>query len=277
MLVGAARVARALSLDVAAGGAGGLALASAATGAAPPWPVWLLLPSAIWVVYTADHLADARRAGHRAAAFRHRFHAQNARLLGLVAAVVAAAGSVAAVALLPGALVVAGTLVAAGAAMHLAIAQRPTLAARFPKEVSAAAVYTAGVWCAPVLSAPARGPWTGPAIALFFVAALANLLLNGLIEADQDARDGSPSWARTFGARATESGIDLLAAGAAVTGVAAAAFVRLDLHGVFLVLAALGALPALLRRLRPHVEPFERYRALGDLAFVLAAIPVVLR
>jgi 4-hydroxybenzoate polyprenyltransferase len=277
MLNRAVRVARALSLDVALGGACSMALAAATTGAAVLWPVWVLLPGAIWVVYTVDHLLDARRTGDRARAFRHRFHLRHARPLAIATAVVAAAGGGAALAFLPRAVLVAGVAVAAGAGVHLAIAQRPGWAARLPKELSAAAIYTAGVWCAPVLLAPKIAPVTWSAIALFFVAALANLLLNALMERHQDASDGAPSWALAFGERATVRAINGLAVCAACLAIACSAAAPLDLHGVFLVLLVLGVFPASLLRLRRHVEAHELYRAVGDLAFLLAVIPAVLR
>lgn len=262
---------------MAAGGACGAALAAAATGTACPPAVYAVLPAAIWVVYTLDHLLDARRLGAGAHTFRHAFHVRHARPLAAAVAIVAAAGGAAALAFLPGRVIAAGLVVGAGSALHLVVAGRPRLSAIVPKEISAAAMYTAGVWCAPLAAGGAPAGRVVAAVALFFVAALANLLLNALLEAPVDAASGAPSWALTFGPDATARAIDLLALAAAIGATAAAALARFELHGVFAVLLLLGVLPAVLLRLRRHVEPHERYRAVGDLAFLLAVIPAVLR
>lgn len=269
-------LARALSLDVALGGACGAALAAAATRATLPGVAWIVLPAAIWCVYTADHLLDARRLGPKAATPRHTLHARQARALTVALVVVAAAGAVLAITALPARVLAAGAAIAAAAAAHLAYAQRPRPRV-LPKEVSAAAIYTAGVWCAPVLLAPERTPWMAFAMALFFVAALANLLLNALVEARADASAGLPSAALAWGENATARAIRAGGTIVAVLAAGAALAARWRFHGVFVALLVLGIVPALLLRFRGRVEPHERYRAWGDLAFLLAALPFTLR
>jgi 4-hydroxybenzoate polyprenyltransferase len=267
---------RALSLDVAVGGACGAALAATVTGAVLPPPVWLVLPAAIWCVYTADHLLDARRLGNAAATQRHRMHVRHARGLTVALAVVAAAGAALAVAVLPVRLLAGGCAIALAALAHLAHAQR-SHAAILPKEISVAAIYTAGVWCAPVLLAREWTVWTGFAMTLFFVAAAANLLLNALVEARADAAAGFPSAALAWGEDATARAIGVAGLVTASIAVVAAVVARGRFHGAFLVLLALGVVPAVLLRFRERLEPNERYRAWGDLAFFLAALPFALR
>lgn len=269
-------LARALSLDVALGGGCGAALAAAATGAALPPAVWVVLPAAIWCVYTADHLLDARRLGPKAVAPRHAVHARHARSLAAALGIVAAAGTGIAVAALPGRVLAAGAAIALAALWHLAHAQRSG-SELVPKELSAAAIYTAGVWCAPVLLAPERTAWTAFAMTLFFVAAAANLLLNALVEAGADAAAGLPSAALAWGEDATARAIRVAGLIVAPTAALAALAARFRFHGVFVALLVLGAVPALLLRFRERVEAHERYRAFGDLAFVLAALPFALR
>lgn len=86
------RLLRALSLDVVAGVACGGLLAEdlAQTRMKPAW--WITLLTAVWSVYTVDHLLDAFRPGARPNTARHAFHRRHARGLVMALAVTVTVG-----------------------------------------------------------------------------------------------------------------------------------------------------------------------------------------
>lgn len=60
---------------------------------AMPWSWYVVLPLAVWVIYTGDHLLDAYRLQDQASTPRHRFHHRHFKLL-LALAVIAAVTAV---------------------------------------------------------------------------------------------------------------------------------------------------------------------------------------
>ena len=178
-----ARAARALSLDVVGGALCGGMLAEAVTGAQMRLAWWVALACAVWVVYTLDHLLDARR-GSGALSYRHRFHRRHAGVLVALATLLVVVGAGAACFLRPSVLRV-GVGLAAGCALYLASAQGLLLPG-LPKEPVAALFYAAGIWVGPLAVAP--GGWAWAACALHALCALLNLLAYGVLEARLDAR-----------------------------------------------------------------------------------------
>src|SRR6478736_436347 len=81
------RVINALSLDVA-GGAVICALFFAQLLKVNLFPQGLAaLGLAVWIVYTGDHLLDAKRLREQASTFRHGFHQQHFKLLAVLLAI----------------------------------------------------------------------------------------------------------------------------------------------------------------------------------------------
>jgi hypothetical protein len=264
-----ARAARALSLDVVGGALCGGMLAESVTGAQMRLAWWVALACAVWVVYTLDHLLDARRA-QGGLAYRHRFHRRHARVLVAAAALLVVLGAGAACFLRPSVLRV-GLGLAAGCALYLASAQGLLLPV-LPKEPVAALFYAAGIWVGPLAVAPRSWAWA--ACALHALGALLNLLAYGVLEARLDARQQSRSLARLLGdapARRLVLAGSLLGALVACALGSAAPGLRL----AFVVLAIVVAAPGVL--LSRWFARHERYRIWGDLVFWLGAVPWLAR
>ncbi|MGE5176173.1 MAG: hypothetical protein ACM3JJ_07320, partial [Hyphomicrobiales bacterium] len=200
------------------GGVAGGALAVWSTGARPPAAWWAILAAAIWVVYTADHLLDAARIGPGATSPRYRFHLRHARSLEAALVLVAAACGVAALVALPRAVFVGGLVLVAFSTVHLVVAQ--SRARRWvPKELSVAAVYTAGIWLAPLVLATRRSAWIAWIAGLHFLGVLLNLGMYAILEEPIDREEDSASVSRTIGAPAVRRIVSALT----IAGAAAAA------------------------------------------------------
>lgn len=267
------RVLQGLSLDVVAGGVGGGALAVFVTGAAVPAAWWFVLAAAIWVVYTVDHLADARRAGPGAANARHRLHARHAGWIAGVAGAVAIAVIATAWTALPMPVLVAGAGVGALVVVHL-VGVRRSFPRAFPKELSVAIVYGAGIWCGPLVLAARFDVWRGVALALHLAGALLYLMFYALCDRPVDAADGSPSIAVAWGSGAVRRAMDHVAAPAVVLA-AIGMLAAPDLRPAFAVLLAVLLVPVWLARVPAALAP-DRGR-LAELALLALAVPLLAR
>jgi len=267
-----------LSLDIVAGVICGAIFSVSATGASLPLAWWFLLPGCTWLVYAWDHLLDARHGdGNRPSNPRHRFYQEHFGILLTVTAGLTLALPVVAVRGLPAPLLFAGGLLGLSSIAHVATARTrkpPTV----PKELSAAVVYTSGIWFGPLMAMPGGvSPWVFLLAGLHLVAAASNLAVFSIFELPLDRADRQQSLVRSWGARATRSGVRglTLAALAVAVGGAGLGPDRLTLH--FVVLALVVITPSVLDAYRRFFGDAFRYRLIGDLAFVLMSLPAWIR
>lgn len=270
-----AAAARALSLEITLGVLGAAAFAAHLTGIAMPVAWWLVLPATTWIVYSVDHLLDARRSKERPRSLRHRFHRDHARPVGAAVAGLAAATLVVA-SRLPGPVLVGGTALAAAILAHLARAQGP--GSRYlPKELSAALLYTAGIWFAPLLLAPSIEPGLWFVVGIHFIAAFLNLTTFALFERREDAADRHPSIVGFWGARRARRVVALLTGLGLVALVATALAGRVADASSLAVLALLIVTPVTLLGREDFFAARLRYRIVGDGVFVLMGLPAALK
>ena len=268
-------MARALSLDIVAGGICGGLLAVHVTGSTMPAVWWALLPAAIWVVYTMDHLMDARRVGSSAMSMRHQVHARHFRLLSCFSLLIGTTACLVALRCLPPALLVPGLLLAFLVALYLVGSQPGRVGQRW-KEPAAGLLYTAGIWYGPMVQSRGGGSWVVLCLALFAGAAIQNLLLCSLFEIAVDREEGHASFALASGPGQAERwvrGLALLGAGLAVVGTAAGPD---RLRSAYAILGILAAGPLLVLSRPDWFRDGERYRIFGDLLFLLPALPWLL-
>lgn len=264
-----------LSLDICAGVLGSAALAQTmlASTMKPCW--WLLLPASVWVIYTADHLFDARKTGSAAVNRRHKFHSDNSRLLTLCAIATGTACVAAAFWCLREIVLLAGAFMGTLALAHLALAYWGKI--RIGKEFSVAIVYACGVWFAPYLNRTVEvSAAIAVAFGLFLVAALLNLFMNSLIELSIDRSEQQVFALRTLAPSLVRR---------AVIGVAVVSFIMLlvlasGLTGFayrweFTYLTFLCTVPGGILFFEDYFRVNARYRLPAELAF-LAGIGLLL-
>lgn len=272
----------ALSLDVAAASVAGALLAERVCNVRLPRGWLIALACAVYAIYAADRLLDGRRVGAGAASYRHRLHQRHPLLLGTIAALVAAGGLVAAFLSFTPRLWIGGLAIAVLTGAHLTLAQW-TAFKKFPREISVAVLYTAGVWHAAWLEGGfSRGTLEAQiCAALFLLAALSNLLCLSLYDFKRDEHATPNSLVIRAGRRRS---------GAALT---ALAFAGGALAGIWIIAALTGALPAHLPIWTPallalliatpafvwkHPAWFRRrdlYRSVCDGVLILFALPAL--
>jgi len=149
--------ARAISLDVVVGAACGGLLAEHVTNARMPPGWWIALLTAVWSIYTADHLLDARRSPGTSGSYRHKFHRRHARALTIALGFAIVVGLGAALTLRP-TVQIYGIGLSIAVVQYLASAQGLILRS-VPKEPIAGLLYAAGIWGGPIVMGEGPQPW----------------------------------------------------------------------------------------------------------------------
>lgn len=263
---------RMLSIDVAIGALGGGCMVARFLGVQMHWSWYVVLPLAVWAIYTGDHLLDARRLKAQASTPRHRFHFTYFRSLAALAVVAVLIAVTLALLYLGIEGLLFGLGMGALALLHLVLVKfvgertSPLLV----KELGVAVVYVAGIWGLPLILS---GRWATreamvPA-AQFFLLALTNLLEFSLYEYESDKADGHTSFVQAIGRKGAIRFIRLVLATMAGLGAFLMATVDSKPLIVLEFIYALMALVLAALIYRPvWFMQHERYRAWGDAAFL---------
>lgn len=194
MLRRSLQIAQILSLDVVLGAIISSIFVARFLGYYLPASQWGALGMAVWLIYTADHLADAQKIKHPAHSARHRYHQRHFKAIRNAWFVVAAAGLYI-LTLLPLSLITWGIGLTLLVGLYFLLIRLLPHSRFFHKEFIIAFLYTAGIFLAPIhyLSEAHALP-----IILFFVEyfllALTNVLLISWYEQDIDRADGQHSF-----------------------------------------------------------------------------------
>lgn len=265
--------ARLLSLDVALAALGGGILAERVMRVRMPWAWYVVLPAAVWCVYTLDHLLDARRVGAAASTPRHRFHHRHFRTLTIACLSVGAVAGTLALAKLHPASVWLGVALAAAVLIHLSMTTLVGNRASplLMKELGVGVIFTIGVWGLPAvhhgLTLTAS---TTLLMTQYFLLAMVNLIEFSWYEHHLDAIDGHTSFVRGIGPDRVPALIVAVLAAAALLGAAAIGLrPTRRVAAAEAIYAGMAALLGLLVAKPAWFAPHERYRAWGDGAFLL--------
>lgn len=257
-----------LSLDITAGALASGALAVSITGAVLPAAFWLVLPVAVWTIYTADHIADAFRAQSLANP-RHAFHKRFLMPMIILSGAAGIAGGGLAFFFLPLRILEGGLIVALLAAFHLLLPRLGVLSRG--KEVSAAVVYSAGIWFAP-LSVVDVALESALFCLVFFFAVLLNLLMNSIMEIDLDRKENLVYLLSILAPRHAER---FVKAGS-VLGLLAALLCMTPEHRCeWIVLGLIAAVPGLILTFFPRTS--QIYRIAGEGVYMLGFLPMALQ
>jgi len=268
------RLFRALSLDVVAGTLCGGLLAEHVTQSHMTLAWWVALLSAVWSIYTADHLLDAFRNRGPLVAYRHSFHRRHARPLLAALALIVVIGLASAVGLAPPVRIF-GAALSVIVVAYLASAQGLFLPS-LPKEPVAGLLYAAGIWGGPLLMATSARTPAVLAASLHALAAILNLVMLGVFETDVDRAEGSRSLGLSLGRERIREWTLTCSAVGLVSALALVGVMPGEDRIVFIVLAAQIGTPAAMLLGAQWFQREERYRFLGDSVFLLGALPRLL-
>lgn len=223
----------------------------------------------VWIIYTADHLWDARAIADQAISRRHAFHQKHRSALMLFLLFAAIANGVVIFYVRPQVLI-GGAILLLLIALYLMLQRK----FHFLKEVLVAILYLSGVMLPSFLVTPVRLTWSDHAIILvFFLIALLNLFIFSWFDAEHDHRNKLGSFATRFGKQVTSFVIIFLFVLAF-----GAAFIQLIRYGMrpeWFVLWLMLITLLIIFLSHDFFSKKEYYRLLGDAVFSFPAICIV--
>jgi 4-hydroxybenzoate polyprenyltransferase len=223
----------------------------------------------VWLIYTIDHVLDARRIKSTASTDRHRFHQKNITSICYVIAVISSINFVL-LFFLPLRLLENGLWLAVGVVIYLAL--QKTL--YYFKELLAALLYSAGILIGSI--SLASMPLQLDELLLivhFTITVFIGLLLFSYFDHSNDKQDGQQSFSTLAGKKNTVAIIIVLLIINFILATIIAIACKLTISATITILSInLGLLTILLKRNYFLVN--DRYRLIGDALFFIPIISV---
>ncbi len=217
----------------------------------------------VWIIYTLDHLLDARRVKSPAATERHRFHQHYFKRLSFVV-VAAMLIDVLQIFFIRMPVLMGGVLLAILVVLYFFVQRH----VNYVKEVFGALLYCGGVLLAPLCLMDKPLTFINKIqILQFGIIALINLLLFSLFDNERDLQDKHQSFTTSFGVKATQTVLAILFivnTTLIVTQVRAEGF-----QAFTFTMASMNAILLIIRINKKYFEVNDRYRLLGDAIFLL--------
>lgn len=258
-----------LSLDIALGAVVGCAFFAQVFGVSLLPHAYVSLGLIVWMIYTVDHLVDARRSAEPSTQ-RHRFHKEHSRVLTLAVMVVA-------VIVAFEAFYVRKPVLIAGFAVAMLVMGYLMLQARlmYLKEATGTILYTAGIVAAPwsLMDRSITLPEVG-LVVLYGMTAFINLLLFSWFDRKTDTMDGHISFATTFGDARTRQTISTVFLAASAVGSLLIVWFPTLAFPVALIMV-MNALLYLTFRYPDFYQTDDRYRRIGDFVFLIPGLYVL--
>jgi 4-hydroxybenzoate polyprenyltransferase len=201
------KVFQALSLDIVAGALICSVAISNYYQAQVSYSALVCLAIAVWLIYTIDHLLDAKKTGDKSAAFRHRFHQQYKKPI-MVFVVLWVVAGMAMAYILPRIILYNGLTGVLLTGVYFLLLQKKWF---WQKEVCIAIGYTWGICLAPVCI-----NWGYLSLVQLllipqvFLLVFANLLIFSWFDMNNDKQDGHKSMVIRWGEKQARIGIILI-------------------------------------------------------------------
>jgi len=264
----------ALSLDVVLGALATGLFVVKVLEVSVPWSWWVVLATAVWSVYTADHLLDGKAMGTSSLMFRHRLHFKKRQLF-LILLVFAAASALLLSFLYFDRKVLGGGIILGlvTAAYLWLVSVSRNKGAYFQKELFVSVVYVTGIWFAPVI-------WKGGALSLPVVMIWVIFVLMGWVDGlmiaaldwQRDGQEHQQSFATYYGIKVTDRLVVLLLILAAVLVLLMGVVGKADMISpARVILGFMVMVFALLFLFRKKLRTKNSYRYLLEMVFWLPA------
>lgn len=269
-----------LSIDVAIGAASCSVLFYILTGQAIYIPSLISLSLVVWLIYTLDHLIDAKKIKIKAVIPRHRFHQENFNIILFAWIIIAVITSFIIIYYLYPLTIYLGCIGFLLVALHFSLVKLFgfKVSPFILKEFGIALIYTFGVSiCA--LSTAFLGITSAILISLLqvFLLASINLIEFSLFEIVKDEKEKQTSLARALGEKNTKYFLygliilNFLISAYSLSSSPGLRFIMIE--AIFLIMNSLLLLIIVKENYFKHQE---RYRMLGDAVFLLPALLLIL-
>ncbi|MCF8233662.1 MAG: hypothetical protein K9G67_01985 [Bacteroidales bacterium] len=273
-----ARFIQITSLDVVAGAVASALFATKLIGVNPGFAWWILLPMAVWTVYSLDHLIDGMQLKEKTSNLRHYYHYRYRKVFTILILLFASTGFTIALVYLDRRIFSFGILLGMLTAIYLMAVAFSDRFRRifFQKEVFIALIYTAGIWGGPVVIGDPPPVPEILIILVFMITAFINTSLLAWFEARFDRMDDAPSIARRLGKNSLSRLLKILLAMNTLI-LLSMIFIFPGFIMAISVLFLMSALMALLLLFHPVFEKNRRYKAFIEGTFFLPALSLFMR
>lgn len=271
-----------LSIDVAAGAVCCSALACDLMNVWPlPWLALCILGATVWLIYTADHLADVKRMPTKPVTGRHLFHWQHKDKLQKTVATLSIITGLLAFMFLPSRLIWFGIILGGLVILYIALVNtlsENTARKWFHKEIYVAVLYAAGVWGVAFMQAKHITVIHWLSASAFFLVVLQNLFLFSYYELHEDIQQRQRSIAKTFG-KAFTAKVLLALFIVFIFHVLLLWLVSADteVRLLLITLCSMSAVLGILYAFPLHFILNHLYRALGDAVFFLPGLILLIK
>ncbi|MEQ8360339.1 MAG: hypothetical protein RH860_12685 [Cytophagales bacterium] len=184
------RYINALSIDIAIGAVACSKLLYIILDINSIWHYDLVLGLSVWLIYTADHLVDAKLIKKEAVSFRHRLHQKHFKIISLFALLAILINAAFTLIYFPLEIIIAGLSLMIFVIVHQILNHfSKDYFFLFGKEIRVALGYSLGLALCPFITAKYISPDAYLALSILFLLALINLLFFSTIEREADLED----------------------------------------------------------------------------------------
>ncbi len=261
------KIVQALSLDIVIGAVVFSLAIGRYYGVEIPLRIIICLSIAIWIIYTVDHLLDAKKIKGQPSSYRHQFHQKYRQPLTIIAFLLSIIGIVNVV-YLPAAFIGVGLIGIFFSLIYFFLLQKKSF---WAKEFYIAIVYTFGIFLAPILlSQQYIQPVKWLLIPQVFLLVFSNLLIFSWFDFLKDKNDGYPSMIIHWGITNAEKKINLILAIGVIFNMSVIFFAFNE--ATFVIQLLLILMYVLLIMLFKHDSLFRKndlYRIIGDGIFFI--------
>ena len=220
----------------------------------------------VWIIYTFDHLLDAKKIETSSTTNRHRFHQQYFKPLSVLVMVASCINAVLLFFINRQALIT-GIVLVVLVVLYLLIQH----SLKFLKEIFVAIVYTAGVLLPAMVNTPLIWKeWNWMVIVEFSLVAFLNLIIFSWFDYEYDLQDKRVSFVTIFGKKASQIFIVLLFILSALLFVTA---LSLQIETVIFFIMNVALLSIFVAH--SYFTYHDRYRLLGDAIFFAPALAIL--
>jgi hypothetical protein len=270
------RIVRILSLDILAGVYCGYTFARLILDSECPPITPLILCLTVWLIYTLDHLLDARTLKEKSGKPAYRWHYDMRKILWPILLATGLATLILSLAFLPARILIFGCIMGSFAILYTLVHQglfRSRLTYLF-KEGWISIIYTLGIWGVPLLSYG-----TIPdipvllTIIIYLLLVLINVLIYSFFDYHIDGQESQQTLATVFGRRITSHLLRLLNLSALLLiMVAYLILVDMAMGKVYIILLSMTAVLGLIIAFPRFFSKNERYGILADGVFLIPGL-----
>tara|TARA_Y100000031_G_C8248303_1_gene399266 strand:- start:2594 stop:3484 length:891 start_codon:yes stop_codon:yes gene_type:complete len=268
-----------LSIDVVIGAVavGYMATRLLEVVATPMW--WLILPMAVWVTYSLDHIVDSVKNKNEAVIDRHRFHYANRKPIIVMIVLVGLVTILLSWLFLDDKIIIYGIALSIIIGLYFALLYflNTWKTALLQKELIIAGIYTSGIFLAPLV-------WYGGAPPYYAIAVISSIFVlvwfEGIMiswfDYDNDIKDGHTSFTVIIGRRNTRRFLIVAHMLLEIMIITALILISDKIAFYSLLIALIMNLLLGLIIMFPHrVSKNNYYRLLGEVVFFLPVMIVL--